>query len=157
MKVLPTQERLKELFDYNPTTGVLPRRTSVCSYAAGSCVGTSHSSGYLRVTIDRKQYYLHRVIWKLITGGEPGGLDIDHINRDRSDNRLSNLRLVDRSTNKLNHGGYKSNKNGANGVHFVPSSGKWRAQRRKGGVAYHLGYFDSLTEAAAVSRAWDAR
>ena len=92
------------------------------------------SSGYLRVRALRKAYAVHRIIY-VMHHGEPAG-DVDHINRDRTDNRIENLRDVSRSVNAAN-----TNR----GVTFNKRCNKWQAR-----WAYkHLGLFDNALDAWA--------
>ncbi len=101
-------ERVRELFDYNPETGEVTRLKttkpstgqSVRSKLVGKVV-RSMSKGYLNVKIDGYPYRLHRIIWLWYYGSFPEH-DIDHINRDRADNRIDNLREVSRPCNVHN-------------------------------------------------------
>ena len=93
----------------------------------------------------------------MMTGEDPASLDIDHINRNTSDNRWENLRLATRSENKFNNGGYKRSKSGVKGVTFDKSRSAWRVYRRCDGKNKFLGTFQTEAEAIAVSRAWDVR
>jgi hypothetical protein len=73
--------------------------------------------------IDGVAYVAARVIWKLVYGYDP--IEVDHINRIKTDNRLCNLREVDRSANCLNRGLLRNNKSGVSGVYLEVSSGLW--------------------------------
>lgn len=86
---------------------------------------------------------MHRVIL-----GVPQGIEIDHINTDKLDNRRSNLRECDRSNNNCNVGIRKDNTSGYKGADL--SFGKWRARIRLHGVQYHLGTFSTPEEAHAA-------
>ena len=70
--------------------------------AAGSLAGTNHGDGYKTVRIDGKAHYVHRVVKEITTGKKIRSGDVDHKNRDRSDNRPSNLRRATRSENNRN-------------------------------------------------------
>ena len=154
---LPSQDKLQSLYNYNPETGVVTRKTSAGGHHIGSPVGYLRPDGYYNVAIDRKHYKLHRVIWMLVYGQDPGPLDVDHINVNPSDNRLCNLRLDDRSLNKANHGGYSNNSSGFNGVSWCPSRSRWVATANDGKKTKFLGRFITIEEAVEARRAWDAR
>lgn len=165
---LPPQGYLRECLDYNPATGKLSWKTRpvshFCSGAqtalhncnawngayAGKEAFTARSpNGYSTGGLDRVIYRAHRIIWKLVHGVEPE--DIDHINGDRADNRLNNLRAVTRSENMRNARLRSNNKSGVVGVHFCLKRKKWIAQI-KGGAKQYLGAFTSKAGAIAARR-----
>jgi hypothetical protein len=102
---LPSQEELKEHFNYDPETGVFSWRKPLSTRIK---VGhTCHSpciNGYYRVAYKGTSYKLHRLIWVWMTGEDPQELFIDHINRVKTCNRWDNLRLADYSLNAINQG-----------------------------------------------------
>ena len=110
---LPSQEALKAAFSYDAETGILRWKISPSSNVSiGQEVGTNHKSGgkytgYRLVRFHGKQYLLHRIIWALEVGSIPDGLEIDHIDRDRTNNKISNLRLVSHADNMRNSSGTK--------------------------------------------------
>lgn len=100
-KALPPAADLWERYAYNPLTGTLhslrhPKRKGF---------GYKDKSGYLNTVIDwhgtRQNVMIHRLVWKWVTGEEPGDT-IDHIDRDRSNNRFWNLRIADWSIQMRN-------------------------------------------------------
>lgn len=94
---LPPLEVLQEKFDYNPDTGVLLRKSN------NKPAGYLTQRGWLRVKVYNTHYRVHRIAWKMFYGEDPPtGLDIDHINRDKTDNRIVNLRVATRSENVKN-------------------------------------------------------
>ena len=95
-KKLPKQERLLELFTYDKQTGVLIRRRT------GKVAGTKSKKGYLTTYVDTSEFKVHRLIWMIVTGCDPGDLTIDHKNRDGSDNRFDNLRLATFTEQNIN-------------------------------------------------------
>lgn len=86
----PDQAALLEVFVYDPTTGALTHRHTTSSGTQGELATFSHSRGYLSVSIGKKQYLAHRVIFMMITGQWPE--HVDHINHIKHDNRWENLR-----------------------------------------------------------------
>jgi hypothetical protein len=103
MKPLPPIERIQELLAYNPTTGELQWAVSRGGSAPkGSVAGRLLKTGYLQVGMDREQWLGHRLCWALHYGADPYPLTIDHINRNKSDNRICNLRAVTQSVNNHN-------------------------------------------------------
>jgi hypothetical protein len=94
---------------------------------------------------------LHRWILESFYGVSIGGCDVDHINRDKLDNRKENLRVVKRKENQCNKGIQINNTSGYKGVDWVKKAGKWRAKIRVGKRhQIHLGYFDAIEDAAAA-------
>ena len=109
-KELPPVEVLRELFDYNPVTGIITRLKVRQGCRVDKPVGTLDKEGYLRVSITwnntTRVYYTHRLSWCLHHGEDPVGTGIDHINRTRTDNRIENLRLATQQENNLNRTAY---------------------------------------------------
>lgn len=97
--------------------------------------------------------YMHRFLWESVNGKIPKGLQIDHKNRDKLDNRLSNLRVVTNQQNHMNLQSYKNSSSIYKGVSWKKDKNKWRAQITINGKQKHLGYYNSEVEAA---RAYDA-
>ncbi len=104
MKPLPPLHELEELFSYCEETGSLIRiKTTGWRSKAGQVAGSVNRDGYLRVRVNRVEYMVHRLIWKLVTKEDiPEGYILDHIDRDRQNNRIENLRLSDAKLNQNN-------------------------------------------------------
>ena len=132
---LPTQERLKELFHYDPESGQFTRKvqTAYHTKAADMAGYLDKSGGYLKIRVDGTSYLSHRLAWMYIHGEDPCELQIDHANKDKADNRIVNLRLATHQQNRWNNSGL--------GVYWHKRSRKWRAQIMVDKVSKHLGCF----------------
>lgn len=94
-------ERVRELLDYDPETGLLRWRAQRCNVAAGSVAGSPAPAGAVRIGIDGVIYLAHRLAWLYVNGEWPK-MCIDHINGDPKDNRIANLRDVRIQVNSQN-------------------------------------------------------
>lgn len=141
-KALPSRATLLAILSYDPNTGRLVRRDSGSPALAtkGEAYWRGHIAGFGKL-------YAHRVIWKMVFGEDPEG--IDHINGNGFDNRLSNLRAVDHSTNCRNRRLRSDNTSGRVGVQWHPKTRKWRATIYIG-RRVHLGLFDRFEDAVAA-------
>lgn len=162
LRTMLTQERLKELLDYDPETGVFTRLVDTClgrygkgRYKAGTVSGGISGGRYRVQWIDGKPYLEHRVAWLWMTGDWPEH-QIDHENLDKIDNRWVNLRESTPSQNSMNRSGRA--RSGAKGVYFQSNPAKcgskpWKASIMREGKAHHLGLFETVEEAAAAYQA----
>jgi hypothetical protein len=142
-----TQALVHQLFNYDETTGIFTHKINKCKAKAGSVAGGKHPSTnaiYLRV--NGKKELAHRIAWLYHFGELPNG-DIDHINHDRSDNRIENLRVVDHSINMKNKSKYKNNKYGCTGVSMDKRVGRYRAYLSEDGKQTGLGYYENYEDA----------
>lgn len=124
-----TLDELKVLLSYDPATGDFTWRVTRkwARHVAGDKAGyVNRVTGYRYITIERKNYYEHRLAWYFMTGKWPH--QIDHINRDKLDNRFSNLREVDRYRNMRNQSLRKDTKSGYKGVVWHKRNQHWQAQ-----------------------------
>ncbi len=154
-----TQDIVRDLFTYSPDTGILVRAKKVKGGVnAGDEVGLSvNSAGYKQVTINGKSYLLHRIIWLYVNGSLPVEI-MDHINRDKTDNRICNLRLVSKRENNINQGLRKDNTTGYKGVSYSKSKRKYVSHMRDIGKRVYLGAFTTAQEASiAYSKACERR
>jgi hypothetical protein len=113
----------------------------------------SASNGYLRASIDGHAVYLHRFVWSLKHGSCPAMLD--HINRDRADNRVENLRPATRSMNNRNVRKRKASGLPVGVSHDTRSPSRpYRASGKVDGRTRHLGYFATPDEAGTAYAEW---
>jgi len=144
-----TQERLKGLFTYNPSTGVFVRNFTKGGKIKGSIAGCiDKTTGYIRIRVDGKKYSGHKLAWLYVYGALPiKPYQIDHIDRDRTNNSITNLRVVTQSENMQNMGIQKNNTSGVCGVHFRSDIHRWRARILIDGKNTHLGNFIKFSDA----------
>ena len=143
-----TQAKLKELLNYDQDTGVFTWNVSKPGRNFGSIAGTRHVNGYTHIQLNRKIYKAHRLAWLYVHGYFPEC--IDHINNNRDDNRIANLREATISQNNHNSKLSKNNTSGIKGVHWHKKSKKWCATLGFHGKIMHLGVFDDLELAELV-------
>jgi hypothetical protein len=146
-----TVSRLQEFVSYDPNTGFFTRVVgNNRNTHAGDVAGTVHRTGYVYLMIDRKTYAAHRLAWFYMFGAWPAN-DIDHINGNKSDNRLANLRDLPTKLNCQNErSARKNNPTGLMGVQFRKGRQKWTATVRVEGKSYRLGSFSTAEEAHAA-------
>lgn len=150
-----TQAHVKELLHYDPDTGVftwIKKLTPLSRILIGSIAGSINGNGYRHICIQGKTYKAHRLAWLYVFGKFPNNL-LDHINRNRSDNRLRNLREVGYSENNQNHEISKRNTSGITGVYWYKPSQKWCAKISSNNKLKHIGYFATIEEAIAARKA----
>lgn len=152
-KTLPSKEEILFAFRYDRKTGEFfwKRQTSKYFNKAriGTLAGTIDSDGYVKIVLSRKPYFAHRLVWLLEYGEQPEF--IDHVDGNKSNNRISNLRAVSQRQNQSNRPEHRSG-------HLIGTTkirdGKWRAQieTRRKNVRFHrhLGYFETQQEAHAA-------
>lgn len=146
-----TAERLREVLHYDPETGVFTWKVSTCRrMRAGQVAGCLDNTGYLKVSVDSCRHLLHRLAWLYVTGQWPDS-SIDHINRERSDNRFVNLREASGSENQQNSKVSIRNTSGHKGVSYL--GGKWKAQISLNKRCIYLGLYSDIAAAVAARRA----
>lgn len=162
---LPTPERLRKLILYDHVTGKLfwlprcagdfeescvPREARAKEfnekYVGAEALAHKNNEGYLSGFVEMRPLKAHRVAWAIYYGEWPDGA-IDHINGERSDNRIANLRCVSVRENCMNMARVKANSSGLMGVGFCKKSRKWRARIFENGRQISLGHFISKEEA----------
>src|SRR4051812_38820013 len=108
-------ERFRELLNYEPTTGHIFWRVNRANQKAGVPAGNVGPNGYRTVCVDYRAFYAHHIAIALLTGQFPASdASVDHINGDRADNRIANLRITTPSRNGLNRA--RLNRNNTSGI-----------------------------------------
>ena len=140
-----TQAELKNLFYYDPITGIFIWRLTRQGVNIGQPAGSINSDGYRIICVDGRYYTAGRLAWLWMKGKWPER-DIDHIDTDPSNNRWNNLRLATISQNAGNRKKAKNNTSGFKGV-CMATCGRWVARICINGRRFHLGYFDTAANA----------
>jgi len=143
-------DSMSKVLSYDPETGILTWKIDMGQggrIKAGSEAGCiCKNTGYLKITLFKRNNLGHRLAW-LLHYRELPDKKIDHINRIRSDNRISNLRLVTNSENGKNRKIHINNSSGHTGVNWSKRYSKWMARVKKGNKRVHLGYFENISDA----------
>jgi hypothetical protein len=147
--------RLNEVVSYDAATGGMTWAESIGSKVAGTPVGRLLKAGYLRARIDGQAHYVHRLAWLYFYGKWPQNL-IDHIDGDKTNNRIANLRDVTSSVNQQNRS--KPRRDSVSGLMGVRASqGKWCATIRVDGKDCFLGYHSTPEAASAAYQSAKSR
>jgi len=152
---LPTLDRLKELLHYDPLTGIFTWRVNKIGVKAGRIAGCKKDNGYTAIRIDGTLFFAHRLAWLYMTGQAPD-LFIDHIDGNRANNQIANLRIATHKQNSENlRRPSARNSSGYRGVYYQKQTKKWVAQIGHHGKLYNLGSF--LTPEDAAQKAEEKR
>lgn len=161
-KHLPPLNIVRDRLSYDAETGTLTWRSRAGTHArwntryAGRPAGTVTDRGYIAISIDGRFYKAHRLAWYAHHGTLPAGF-VDHVNGDKTDNRLANLRDVPHQTNMRNQRLRSDNTTGVPGV-YRRSDGGWYAQGRTlDGRNKHIGNFASFEDAASARSEFQRR
>jgi hypothetical protein len=155
---LPPLEYLQEHLRYDPDTGLFwwrkqgPRGSARNLFKPAGNIHKEYK--YARLGIKGKVYKAHRIAWLLYYKQDPGPFQIDHIDRDKNNNKINNLRLVTNQQNTFNVGTQSNNTSGVTGVSWHKKAKRWQAHGKLDGKCYNLGYFDSKNDAIAARAAW---
>ena len=148
-----TAEELRELLHYDQETGIFTRKVSTSNRVkVGAVAGCPGGYGYLLISVHSRLYQAHRLAWLYMYGEWPKG-QIDHLNRNRSDNRIANLRDVTQKQNLQNRSKSSTNTSGHPGVVWHKRISKWLAYIKHNYKQIHLGYFSILEEALSARKA----
>lgn len=160
---LPSIDYLRQRLRYEPETGKLYWRDDPAMdrrwrgrYANTEAFTANNGNGYRMGRVDCRGLLAHRVAWAIVNGAWPEG-QIDHLDHDRTNNRMENLRVVAHQENHRNTTRRKNNTSGAMGVSWYKAGAKWTAYIMVDGCKEHLGYFDEFDDAIAARKAAEAR
>jgi len=142
--------QLTTLLHYDPATGEFTQKLRWWNRKPGDKPGSKTPQGYWCIGVGGKPYLAHRLAWFYMHKEWPAG-DVDHINRNRLDNRISNLRVVTRSVNA--HNSPSRGKSGVKGVSFKKRDKVWAAYITVNYKTQHLGSFKNFADAVAARKA----
>lgn len=145
-----TQKRIKELVEYRNGFLYWKVNTHRGQQKIGDMAGShTHSRGYSTISLDRKSYLIHRIVWVYHNGDNLKiNKFIDHIDENKRNNRIENLRIANNGQNMQNRDKQKNNKSGYKGVCWNKCSKKWHAQISCKGVKHSIGFFKTKVDAA---------
>lgn len=138
---------LKSIIHYDASIGLFTRIAKSGPNAVVGPITGHHHSGYQFIRVKGKKYAARRLAWFYVNGKWPDDT-IDHINGEKSDNRIDNLRQASRKHNNFNRQRYRNNTSGFKGVTWHKASRKWMARVYANRQVYELGCFNSKIEAA---------
>ena len=142
-----TYDYANYLFKYDPETGNLYRRVKGTEEFRSKPAGTKTKTGYIQIYVDGKLYLAHRIIMLLVNKSLSDDCQVDHIDHNRLNNKLNNLRVVSQSGNMRNSGRRSDNSTGVTGVVYHKPARKYMANIFIGGKRMYLGLFNTLEEA----------
>lgn len=152
-----TQDRVRSILNYNPNTGLFTwkHRDDVQqkwnTRYAGKIAGLTNDAGYILIAISKKLYRAHRLAWLYVYGYLPE--EVDHIDHDHANNRISNLRDVTRKANSRNLPLAANNTSGRTGVWWHKGARRWAAEIMVNKKKISLGLFDSIDDASIARSA----
>ncbi len=153
----PTAEEVREALDYDPETGAFKWRRRIDvpegwnTQFAGKRAGSINNNGHLIIAINKRDFPASYLAWMWVTGLWPLA-KIDHINNDKLDHRLANLRPATKAQLQWKTGPSLGNRSGMKGVHFHRGDNTYRAAIKVNGNRIHLGRFKTAEEAGEAYR-----
>lgn len=145
----PTQERIKQILNYDPETGVFTWMKGTNRIKVGSIAGGPGPHGHIRIMVDGRKVMAHTLAWIYMTGKPPENI-IDHRDRNNQNNIFSNLRPATTQQNNFNRSKQRNNTSGVTGVTWSKDLKKWRARVIVDRKEISLGYFSEFDQAVAA-------
>ena len=142
-----TYDYANYLFKYDPETGNLYKRINGTDNFRSKPSGTKTKTGYVQIGVDGKLYLAHRIIMLLVNKSLSDESQVDHIDHNRLNNKLNNLRVVSQSGNMRNCGKRSDSSTGITGVVYHKRARKYMSYISIGGRKMHLGLFNTLEDA----------
>lgn len=148
-----TEDRLKEVLCYCPTSGEFTWKVTTLNTVIGQIAGCiNKSNGYVNINVDNKKYRAHRLAWFYVHGVWP--ISIDHRDTIKHHNWLNNLREASKPQNGWNRGKLSNNTSGFKGVSYHKGTKKWIATCCLNSSKHHLGVFSTPELASAAYQAF---
>jgi len=137
---LPPIDELRKRLAYRSDGVLIWKRPLSHNIKPGDLAGTINNKGFVHVQFNKFKIVAHRIVWAIIKREDPLELQIDHINENKQDNKIANLRKATKKQNACNQKAVK-------GYYFSKRQKKWKAAIRLNGKKKHLGYFDTEQQA----------
>jgi len=145
-----TQSELFSIFHYAPDTGIFTRVNPPRGYRSPKKgITTRGNNDYIQLKIEKKIYQAHRLAWLYVYGSFPD-VPLDHIDGDRLNNRISNLRRATTKQNNENRKMQSNNTSGYRGVCWSKRQKAWKATVRHNGELLYLGYYKDINDAVMI-------
>ena len=152
-KKLPSKEILHELFDYDSDTGNLIRKVTTSHNAkAGSVAGTNKWNGYRDINVQNTLYKQHRLVYVWHHGDIPDGYEIDHLDNNRSNNKIENLKAIPHKDNHRKMLQRRDNKSGVTGVRWSEAKKRWVVDLQVNYQVVYIGVFKNKDDAIEARR-----
>ena len=156
-KIEITQQELKEVLEYSSETGALIWRISpVNSVKIGATAGSKQSSGYLTLMYKGKAYKAHGLAWLYMYGEISEDKYVDHIDGNKSNNTIANLRLCTQLENNKNRRLNSNNTSGYKGVNWNKKDCNWQANASLNGKIKYLGSYATSKDASIAYESYCA-
>ena len=152
MSDVPTHQQVRGFLDYSQKTGLFTWRERSGSFKrslVGKIAGTAHLSGYWTISILGTKWLAHQLAWLHHYGTWPTSY-VDHVNLDKRDNRIANLRLASFAENSANSSVRSDNTSGHRGVFYDKQRQRWVVLITKDGIRKQLGSFKDKNQAAEI-------